>query len=71
MKKAILLWGVLMLLTFGLIVQYQARAGEPKVLIPESKWDFGLIPASSVVSHYYLIKNMGTDTLKIENVKPG
>jgi len=60
-----------MLLTLGLIFLYEAQAGEPKVLIPDPKWDFGFIPAGGVVSHHYLIKNLGTDTLKIQSVRPG
>ena len=71
MKRVFFFCGMLMLLTLGLIFLYEAQAGEPKVLIPEPKWEFGLIPAGSVVSHHYLIKNVGTDTLKIERVRPG
>jgi hypothetical protein len=71
MKRLILFCGVLVLLIFGLVFVYQAQAGEPKVLIPQPRWDFGLIPAGNVVSHYYLIKNAGTDVLKIESVRPG
>ena len=71
MKRLILFSGVLVLLTLGLIFVHEAQAGEPKVLIPEPRWDFGLIPGGSVVSHYYLIKNLGTDVLKIEKVRPG
>jgi hypothetical protein len=71
MKRVFFFCGMLMLLTLGLIFLYEAQAGEPKVLIPEPKWEFGLIPAGSVVSHHYLIKNLGTDTLKIESVRPG
>jgi len=71
MKRAVFFWGLLMLLTLGLIFLYEAQAGEPKVLIPDPKWNFGLIPASSVVSHHYLIKSLGTDTLKIQSVRPG
>lgn len=37
----------------------------------ETTWDFGKIPANSVVSHSYWIKNVGTDTLKILKVRPG
>jgi hypothetical protein len=71
MKRLILFCGVLALLTLGLISVHQVQAGEPKVLIPEPRFDYGLIPAGSVVSHHYLIKNVGTDTLKIEKVRPG
>ena len=71
MKRAIFFCGLLLVLTFGLIFLYEAQAGEPKVLIPEPNWDYGLIPGGSVVSHYYLIKNEGNDILKIESVRPG
>ena len=71
MKRAVFFFGMMVLMVLGVIFMCQAQAGEPKVLIPETMWDFGLIPAGNVVSHYYLIKNVGTDTLKIEKVRPG
>jgi hypothetical protein len=46
-------------------------AGQPKLLIPELTFDFGYTPTKTTISHYYLVKNAGTDSLKIENVKPG
>lgn len=71
MKRVVFFFGMMALMVLGVIFMYQAQAGEPKVLIPETTWDFGLIPAGNVVSHYYLIKNVGTDTLKIDKVRPG
>lgn len=44
---------------------------EPKMIIPEMRWDFGHVPQQSVLTHDYWIKNIGTDTLKIIRVKPG
>jgi len=49
----------------------QAQAEGPKLLIPQTMFDFGYVPPQSVISHYYLVKNVGEDTLKIERVKPG
>ena len=46
-----------------------ADSGGAKIFIPEIVWDFGRIPEGSVVSHVYWIKNIGTDTLKITEVK--
>jgi hypothetical protein len=46
-------------------------AGQPKLLIPETTFDFGYTPTKTMISHYYLVKNVGTDSLKIDNVKPG
>lgn len=71
MKKA--LWLVLVL-SFFLIAGSLANlawADGPKLLIPGTRFDFGYAPTSSVISHYYLVRNVGTDTLKIERVKPG
>jgi hypothetical protein len=71
MKKAIGVVTVLLLLCFVVNLAPKALAGGPKLLIPETVFDFGLVPTKSTLSHYYLVKNAGTDTLKIENVKPG
>ena len=46
-----------------------ADSGGAKIFIPEIVWEFGRIPEGSVVSHVYWIKNIGTDTLKITEVK--
>ncbi len=43
----------------------------PKILVPETAWDFGHVPQNSNLRHDYWIKNIGTDTLKIIKVKPG
>jgi hypothetical protein len=71
MKRVVFFCGVMLLLTWGAIFVYVAQAGEPKILIPETTFDFGLVPAGSVVSHHYLVRNMGTDSLKIKSVSPG
>lgn len=71
MSKVVFFCEVMVLLILGVILVCQAQAGEPKILIPETSFNFGLVPAGSVVSHYYLTKNMGTDTLKIKAVSPG
>jgi hypothetical protein len=46
-------------------------ADGPRLLIPGTRFDFGYAPTSSAISHYFLVKNVGLDTLKIERVKPG
>jgi hypothetical protein len=71
MKRVVFFCGVLAVVTVGLIFLYEAQAGQPKVLIPETTWDFGYVPTNSVITHNYLVKNLGTDTLKILSVKPG
>jgi hypothetical protein len=71
MKRAVRLVLVLFLLYLVGSFICQAQAEGPKLLIPETVFDFGYAPPSIVLSHYYLIKNVGTDILKIENVRPG
>ena len=43
----------------------------PKILVPQTHWDYGNVPQNNTISHDYWIKNIGDDTLKIINVKPG
>jgi hypothetical protein len=71
MKRAIGVVIILFLLYLAGSFIHQAQAEGPKLLIPETVFDFGYAPPRSALSHYYLVKNVGTDTLKIENVRPG
>jgi len=74
MKKAVRLVALLFLLYLAgsFIHQTQADQAEgPALLIPELVFDFGYAPPQSALSHHYLVKNVGTDTLKIEKVRPG
>lgn len=48
-----------------------SKAGPPKISFSETLWDFGRTPQQSHVSHTFWIKNVGGDTLRIINVKPG
>ncbi|HWR82858.1 MAG TPA: hypothetical protein VN285_06125 [Candidatus Deferrimicrobium sp.] len=43
----------------------------PRMVIPESTFDFGFVPQHSVVSHVFWLMSEGDDTLKILNVNPG
>ncbi len=71
MKKVV--WLLVLFFSFYLVGALISNvfAGQPKLLIPETSFDFGYAPTKCVLSHYYLVKNVGTDSLKIENVKPG
>jgi len=74
MKSAIrlVLLFFLLYLAGSFIHQTQADQAEgPALLIPETVFDFGYAPPRSALSHHYLVKNVGTDTLKIEKVRPG
>ena len=71
MRRAVRLILVLFLLYLAGSCIAQAQVEGPKLLVPEIMFDFGYVPPKSVISHYYLVKNVGDDTLKIERVKPG
>lgn len=71
MKKAFWLVFVLSFFLITVSLTNLACADGPKLLIPGTRFDFGYAPTSSVISHYYLVKNVGSDSLKIERVKPG
>jgi len=71
MKKAVSLVIILFLLSLAGSLINQAQAEGPALLIPETVFDFGHTPPQSAISHYFLVKNVGTDTLKLEKVKTG
>jgi hypothetical protein len=43
----------------------------PQMSVPETHWDYGNVPQNSVLIHDYWIRNIGNDTLKIIDVRPG
>jgi hypothetical protein len=45
-------------------------ASGAKISFSETMWDFGYVPKTGVVTHTYMIKNIGTDTLIIAKVRP-
>ena len=44
---------------------------DPKITIPDARWDFGYSPQQSALTHDYTVLNTGSDTLRIIRVKPG
>lgn len=61
-----------LILTTILVLSLAAISfAEPKITIPEARWDFGHAPQQSALTHDYIITNTGDDTLKIIRVKPG
>ncbi len=43
----------------------------PRLVLPESEFDFGYSPQNSSISHVFWLKSAGDDTLLIKNVVPG
>jgi hypothetical protein len=44
---------------------------QPKLVIPQTEFDFGFVPQSAKISHDFWLYSKGTDTLKILQVNPG
>ncbi len=43
----------------------------PKVVVPETEFDFGKVVQNATVSHTFWIKSVGDDTLRITRIVPG
>jgi hypothetical protein len=45
-------------------------ASKARIKFESDTWDFGSIPKGAIVLHNFVLKNVGTDTLIINDVKP-
>jgi hypothetical protein len=52
-----------------LMAQDEVKSGE--LDLKERVFDFGLVPRDAKVVHNFVLKNVGNDTLRILNIKPG
>ncbi len=43
----------------------------PRLTMPETTFDFGLVPQNSKIAHVFWLHSTGEDTLKIIQVVPG
>jgi len=43
----------------------------PRLVIPETEFEFGFAPQNSKVTHYFWLFSKGDDSLKIIQVVPG
>ena len=48
-----------------------ADSGDPVLVLPETSFDFGYVAQNVSVSHPFVIKNGGGDSLYILQLKPG
>jgi hypothetical protein len=62
---------LLLMMTLALSGMASGQQLGSKALVVEPTFDFGYIPQNAKVSHTYWVSNLGTDTLRIFNVKPG
>ncbi len=58
------------ILTISVFVFVSARA-ETHLAALAPKFDFGIVPTSSLLSHQFWLKSTGTDTVKITEIKTG
>ncbi len=47
------------------------NATGPKLEVPETNFDYGYTVQNAKIAHVYWLKNSGTDTLKLKDVRPG
>ena len=54
-------------------VQQAAPVGSklPRIQVSAEEFDFGRTPQGSTISHVFWLKNIGEDTLRITDIKPG
>ncbi len=52
------------------IFSAENQAGEPQMVISETKFDFGDADEGSTISHDFIIKNKGRADLQITKVSP-
>ncbi len=57
----------ILLVVFLLLFSY--AYSEPKIEISETVWDFGYIPKDEVVTHAFVIRNSGEDSLFVNNIR--
>ena len=43
----------------------------PRLVIPETEYNFGFVPQNSRITHYFWLMSKGDDSLKIIQVVPG
>ena len=46
-------------------------ANPPRLEVPEVSFNFGYVPQGSSISHTFWLRNVGGDTLRITDVRPG
>jgi len=48
-----------------------AEGGDPLLVLPEASFDFGYVQQHTSISHPFVLKNGGGDSLYILELKPG
>jgi len=73
MRKALIFFSLVTLFFFLPVLSFAQKIkksnSSPRIELSEKSWDFGHVPREIKVSHIFLIKNSGTDTLVISRVR--
>lgn len=48
-----------------------ATAAQPRLEVPEVSFNFGYVPQGASIAHTFWLRNVGGDTLRITDVRPG
>lgn len=64
MKRLLITIGMLSLIAGSALTQ-------PKLAIPSNRFEFGSVPQNSTVTQYFWFKSIGTDTVRIREIKTG
>lgn len=48
-----------------------AATAQPKLEVPEVSFNFGFVPQGASIAHTFWLRNVGGDTLRITDVRPG
>lgn len=65
-SKSSLIAGFLIAAALSIVAHAQ-----PKLVIPQTEFDFGFVPQSAKISHDFWLYSEGTETLNILQVVPG
>jgi hypothetical protein len=76
MRKSQLLSACAMVALTAISVRAQegatpAATAQPKLEVPEVSFNFGYVPQGASISHTFWLRNVGGDTLRITDVRPG
>ncbi|APF20534.1 hypothetical protein Cabys_3789 [Caldithrix abyssi DSM 13497] len=55
----------------NLNAQDSTKVSGPVITASEKVFDFGQVPENAVVSHVFVLKNQGSDSLRIQRIKSG
>ena len=77
-KRTMLLLALTAIFAFGQVPAASAQDGKPvdeaklpRIQLSETEFSFGRVTQGSSISHIFWIRNVGADTLRIKDVKPG